>query len=104
MSVMIVSAEKLKDAPKAFQQYVREWFVQRTILGKRCFVAGIHSGTPRGGYNLGNAPSHSVDLMGYTEGLPPGQKLRDWIDKAEGKFLWTIYAARPENTTDAEYI
>lgn len=38
-SVMIVDAEQVKNAPRAFQRYVETYFREDTCLGKRVFVA-----------------------------------------------------------------
>lgn len=87
-SVMIVDADRLGETPLAFQQYVEHFFRESTCLGKRVFVATRvlqfdHWKHARGGF----APSHSIELMGYTEGLK-GAPLGDWIFKARGTFLW----------------
>jgi len=90
-SVMIVDAAQLPATPKAFQDYVAEYFVEKKMLGKRVFVATgycLWNGWEHHG--KGTAPSHSVDLMRYKGGLKPKQSLNDWMRKAEGTVLWTF--------------
>ena len=106
MSVVLVDAEKLPETPVAFQQYVAEFFRKTKVLGKEVFIASMElsfyssrsSGHRKG---QGVAPSHSVDLMHFKEGLKGGQSLNDWMDKAEGKFLWRFYASERHNDCGA---
>jgi hypothetical protein len=39
----------------------------------------------------GVAPSHSVDLMRFKDGLKKDQTLHEWMATAEGKYLWRFY-------------
>jgi len=72
--------------PQAFIQYLEDWAVEETVLGLPCFVMSQHVINP---YNYGRgwekhtgvAPSHSVDLMRYKEGLPKNTSLSAWISK-----------------------
>lgn len=91
--VIIVDPKLLPKAPAAFRQYVKEFFVKKKVLGKECWFAAAvlsmnynHGVPPKG-----TAPSHSVDLMRFKEGLGKNQSLNEWMDKAEGKFLWRLY-------------
>lgn len=92
-SVIIVDAARLSETPEAFQQYVKEFFAPKTVLGKECLVASTvldwdygHSTTVKG-----SAPSHSLDLRRFTEGLKKDESLNDWIRKADGTYLWQFY-------------
>ena len=83
-SFMLVKAESLSTFPQAFQGYVRDFFEKRTIDGVEYFCAFRWTGTPSDGLvwyrrHKGNAPSHSVDIAHYKEGLKKGQSLNDWI-------------------------
>jgi hypothetical protein len=89
-SVIIVDPKLLPEAPLAFRQYVKEFFVKKKMLGREVLVAATT--ITNGNYgSKGVAPSHSLDLRRFSEGLPPGQDLNDWIRKAEGKFLWRFH-------------
>jgi hypothetical protein len=95
-SVIVVDAELLPETPKAFQQYVDEYFQEKTVLGKRVFVAStVLSWSSYNSYGhrkgQGTAPSHSLDLRRFTEGLGKDEQLNEWIRKAEGKYLWQFY-------------
>jgi hypothetical protein len=83
---MIVDAELLPETPKAFQDYVAQYFTEASVLGKRVFVATTKVCGDR--YGRGYAPAHSVDLMRFKDGLEPKQSLNDWMCKAEGTVLW----------------
>ena len=94
---MIVDPEMLAEAPLAFQQYVAEFFVKRKVLGKECFVASTVLSW-RWSNQKGSAPSHSVDLMRFKEGLKKDESLNDWMRKAEGKFFWQFYSHEPSHS------
>lgn len=82
LSVMIVRAEFADTAPKAFQEYVQEYFNLETLFGVSVYTAGTYISAPNHGqFKRGKSPCHSVDLMRYTEGLPQGQSLSEWIWK-----------------------
>jgi len=92
-SIMIVDAEHLSEMPEAFQQYVKDYFVEKPILGKRTYVAARFLHLCEWRHNAkGHAPSHCVDLSHYTKGLKIGQSLNDWIDKAirAGRYIWEL--------------
>jgi len=105
---MIVSAEKLSETPVAFQRYVRDFFKAETVLGMKCYVASTVLNfewpgriyPPKLGEGLGTAPSHSVDLRRYDEGLKKDQSLNEWMNKAEGKYLWRFYDHEPSDYCD----
>ena len=95
--VMIVDPAILKDAPKAFRDYVETYFVRRTILGRPCLVAGrsvSFSGFPGHGNKLqkGIAPSHSMNLSRWKDGLKKDETLSEWIRKREekGDGIWCL--------------
>lgn len=82
LSVMIVRAEFVKTAPKAFQDYILEYFNEENLFGVPVYAAGTYISAPNHGqFKRGRAPCHSVELMRYTEGLQSGQSLNDWIRK-----------------------
>lgn len=87
---MLVDAALLPDTPPAFQQYVKEFFVEKKVLGQKVFTAALSLSN---GFGVGHgvAPSHSLDLRRFRDGLPAGQDLSEWIGKAEGRFLWRFY-------------
>jgi len=97
-SVMLVREEDLTKTPTAFQRYVKDWFRPRVVLGVRCLVA---EGQLHVDYNFyqsrgkarGVAPSHSVDLAEYNEGLPKDVSLNEWMRKQEGKLVWQFYTS-----------
>lgn len=94
--VMLVDPEKLSEAPKAFQQYVNEFFIKKKVFGKTVLYAAqvLHWDWSYTGYNskaTGRAPCHSVELMRFKEGLPEGTGLTSWIDKAGDEFLVKFY-------------
>ena len=90
--VMLVDPERLPETPLAFQQYVAKFFVEKQVLGRKVLVASTTISNGHYG-GKGIAPSHSVDLMRFREGLGKDESLNDWIRKAEGKFLWQFYGA-----------
>ena len=98
--VMLVDPEKLAEAPAAFQQYVNEFFMLTKVLGKDCLVASTVLSW-QGSRLKGTAPSHSVDLMRFKEGLKKDESLHDWMRKAEGKFFWQFYDHEPSHSCGA---
>jgi hypothetical protein len=95
--IVIVRAEDVVKTPKAFQQYVADWFAPKTILGLDCLWASclIHlegSQYERRGRRPAVAPSHSVDTACYSEGLRKGTDLNEWMRRKNGKLLWIFYA------------
>jgi|GEM_PF-1556145 len=84
-SFMLVRADKLDKTPKAFQDYVRNFFVPKNVFGIECFVAiealsvQIWDGSGRRKQPNGVAPCHSVDVDQYKDGLPEGKTLSEWI-------------------------
>jgi hypothetical protein len=89
-SVIVVDPDRLPETPPAFQQYVYEFFLKRKVLGRDCWVASTVL-SPLWPLARGTAPSHSVDLMRFKEGLKENQTLNEWMDKAEDKFFWRFY-------------
>lgn len=89
---MIVDPDRLTDAPEAFQLYVQKYFVKKPLLGREVLVAATSflSGSLCG---RGFAPSHTLDLRRFTEGLPAGQDLSSWMTHAEGQFFWRFYSS-----------
>lgn len=85
-SVIFVRKSDLPSTPKAFQQYVADFFMEKKILGVDCWYASTvlhvtgydwnHLGPGRG-----IAPSHSVELQKYREGLPEGTSLNTWMEE-----------------------
>ncbi|MFA6519934.1 MAG: hypothetical protein WCT41_03905 [Candidatus Paceibacterota bacterium] len=79
--IAITNSTILK-APVALKKYVRRFFKRKMIFGKDCWVAFRVTDIP--GANVpGVAPSHSMDVNCFTEGLPKGTKLYDLIKKLE---------------------
>ena len=95
-TVMIVDAEQLPDAPKAFRDYVERYFRERRVLGKRVFVATQYLYLDDRS-SRGCAPGHNVDLQCFTDGLPPGQSLNEWMRRAAGTYLWTFEGGYDSN-------
>ena len=96
--LMLARVEDLPKTPGAFQEYVKDWFKEKSVLGVPCVVAEGQlfvdfNFYERKGKSPGCAPSHSVDLASYKAGLPKGQSLNDWIRKSEGAFVWTFYTS-----------
>lgn len=94
-SVIIVDPDLLPEAPLAFQQYVEEFFVKKKLLGREVLYAAtvLSMNYSYGRVEKGVAPSHSVDLMRFKDGLKKDQSLNEWMSKADGKFLWRLYGA-----------
>jgi hypothetical protein len=69
MSVMLVKADRLAEAPLSFQEYVHDYFVEDVVFGIPVWRARreIHTERPGQHWKQGSglAPSHSVDLMVY---------------------------------------
>lgn len=97
---MLVDPELLHKTPPAFQQYVAKFFVEKQVLGRKVLVASTTISNGHYG-GKGIAPSHSVDLMRFTEGLNKGESLSDWIRKAEGKCLWQFYGVNEHSDCGA---
>ena len=102
--IILVRIEDLPKTPKAFQQYVHDWFAPKNVLGVDCMVAtGLcvgfdHTHWARKGRKPGVAPSHSVELSSYKEGLKPNQGLNDWMRKNDKKLVWLLYAAEERDS------
>ena len=83
---MLIMKNNLPDTPVAFQQYVDRFFKEGKFQGTDCFMAFTTSGGVEkpnyGDYRKGVAPSHSVELMSFKEGLSDGENLNQWIDQA----------------------
>jgi hypothetical protein len=68
MTVMLVRADRLAEAPLSFQEYVTDYFVEEAVFGvavwraRREIHTEHHQPWRKGS---GVAPSHSVDLMHY---------------------------------------
>ncbi len=89
----MVRVEDLEKTPLAFQQYVSDWFKHEVIFGIPCMIAStVITGFKYEGRGKqpGIAPSHSVDIRTYCQGLKPDQDLGDWIRKHK-KLVHTIY-------------
>ncbi len=86
-SFMLVKADKLLETPKAFQDYVKDHFLEKNVFGQQCFVAIRASNVKmydcfgRKRSPQGTAPSHNIELSVYREGLPEGTSLSQWITK-----------------------
>lgn len=91
-SVLIVRCDFVHTAPRGFKKYIEEYFNVKTILGYDCMVSARFCNY-YGAYGKGAAPSHSMDVREYSEGLPNGQSLGDFIrDKVkEGMYMWEFY-------------
>jgi hypothetical protein len=80
---MLVQKNKLTTYPKAFQEYVVEYFDEIQVAGGPHFVAFLELSVGRSP-RKGVAPCHNVDLRCYKEGLN-GVGLSDWISKQTSK-------------------
>lgn len=94
--IIIVRVEDVPKTPKAFQQYVADWFAPMSLLGQDCLWATGRLHVRFEDYNLrgkcpGFAPCHCVDTRHYSEGLPEGMSLGNWIRKHHGTLVWSIY-------------
>jgi len=82
-SHLIVDVDYVPTAPSGFQQYIEDYFVKKTVMGKEVYSATRYVN----GYNQynfgrrskGTAPSHSIDLMHYSKDMPDGISLCTWI-------------------------
>ena len=107
-TIVLVPKSSLWKTPKAFQQYVEDYFTERTVLGIPCFMAETHTINPNGIQPFrkggGMAPSHSVDLMHYKEGLKKGQSLNAWMNEArdEGIITSLFASERRGNVIDMD--
>jgi len=87
MSVMLVRADRLADAPLSFQEYVHDYFKEEVVFGIPVWRATCVVSRENGyGFRLGSglAPSHSVDLMVY-ERRWEEPNITDWIYSDEAK-------------------
>ena len=83
---MLVKADRLSRAPKAFQDYVKDHFLKMEIFGIKCYVAikarsfkrNFYGGRPN---PEGVCPSHSADMSEYKEGLPKDLELSEWVKR-----------------------
>lgn len=89
MSVIFIRVEDIPKTPEAFQQYVRDWFRPRVILGFVCMAATLELEYPRN-MGHGRAPSHSVDLSVYKAGLNEVD-LNRWIYDNTGSLVWVLH-------------
>jgi len=85
-SILIVPADKLPDTPKAFQDYVRDHFQLRNFFGKECYLAFRTGSVERWNGPYQRKPAQGVvpgdlDRKEYTEGLPEGTTLSQWIEQ-----------------------
>ena len=101
-SIMIARVADLPQTPAAFQEYVRDWFREREVLGVPCVVAEGRLHLDYGDYaskgrSPGFAPSHGVDNRSYKTGLPDGKDLNDWMRANEGKLVWTLHTSEPRS-------
>ncbi len=79
----MVEASRLPDLPLAFQQYVERYFAPTEIFGTLVLYAfqALHLKELDRRPARGVAPSHSVDISQYRDGLN-GQSLAEWISGA----------------------
>ena len=99
-SFMIARVADLANTPAAFQEYVRDWFRERDVLGVPCVTAEgrLHMNFDdyhTKGLHPGFAPVHGVDTASYKKGLPSGQDLNAWMRANEGRLVWTFYTSNP---------
>ena len=86
MSVMLVRADRLADAPLSFQEYVEDFFVEDVVFGVPVWRARRENDRSTVfSRNSGIAPSHSVDLMHYEKKWEEGFSLTDWIYSQSAK-------------------
>lgn len=97
--ILAVPVEHLQNTPRAFQQYVADYFAKTEIFGQPCLVAFQALSVNHRRIVKGVAPGHSVDLMDYKEGLD-GQDLGDWIrNAAKNGLLWQLWAEWDDGCT-----
>lgn len=84
---LLIMAEDLPKTPKAFQEYVERYFEESQFKGSKCFIAitADSDGGGDGNQKKGVAPSHSVNLAKFKDGLPKGESLSGWIRKEAKK-------------------
>ena len=88
MSVMLVRADRLAEAPLSFQEYVGDYFVEDTVFGIPVWRARRETDRENGyGFQKGSglAPSHSVQLMAYERKWEEGCSINEWIHSKEAK-------------------
>jgi len=89
-SLMVVRADRLKEAPLTFQMYVEEYFQRQEVLGLDVWVAERHCYHPSNQNNWftkgsGLAPSHCVELMHYAKEWEGEPSVHDWTYSKEGR-------------------
>lgn len=95
--IILVDPDKLSDTPKAFQDYVGKYFAKTKVLGREVLYASTKLGwkyddeerlrwNPK---NKGVAPGHSVEVDCFKDGLAKGERLSDWMRKAEKRGILT---------------
>lgn len=84
-SVLVVRQGDLAACPKAFRDYVEQYFAPKTFWGVECLYAvqalSYHVNFGRK-VQKGAAPCHCVDISRFVGGLEPKQSLSQWIDQA----------------------
>lgn len=83
---MAVPKETLLRTPKAFQDYVSEFFDETEIGGKEFFTAFLVFSLRINHWEKlkkGVAPCHSVDLYRFRDGLAKEVGLNEWMRKKE---------------------
>ena len=84
-SVLVVRQGDLATCPKAFRDYVEQYFAPKTLWGTECLYAvQALSYHVNFGWKVqkGAAPCHSVDISRFKSGLEPKQSLSQWIEQA----------------------
>jgi len=92
-SHLLVRVDFVPTAPAGFQKYIETYFIKKRVLGQEVYSAVRYVNGPNHNYGRGAAPSHSVDLRMYEEGLPEGVSLCSWIHErtAEGQVMWEFH-------------
>ncbi len=92
MSVMLVSVKKLRAnglfVPEAFRRYIQDHFEEETMFGKKYMFAFQVASLGSGVKTKGVAPCHTSCLMQYTQGLPDGMNLNQWIENHQNTGLF----------------
>lgn len=83
---MVVKKVTLPKFPKAFQDYVHQYFKEVSVFGNDCYVAFLTLGSSeclRGDEHndkKGVAPAHSSCLTKFSDGLPRDMDLAEWMN------------------------
>jgi len=95
VSMIAMPVDQLQNCPKGFQEFVSQYFSPQNIFGRECFAA---FGTIYGSNgSRGVAPSHSVDLRQYSEGLDNDLTLHMWMEQAQSEgIIWRMQKSVPD--------